>query len=36
MVVMGLWEDKLTFNYLATPLVDIPAIIMPIARSLKT
>jgi hypothetical protein len=28
--------DKLTLNYLATALVDIPAVSMPIARSLKT
>jgi hypothetical protein len=28
--------EKLTLNYLATALVDIPAISMPIARSLKT
>ena len=28
--------EKLTFNYLATALVDIPAVTMPIARSLKT
>ncbi len=28
--------DKLTFNSWATPLVDIPAVSMPIAHSLKT
>ena len=28
--------EKLTFNYLPTALVDIPAVSMPIARSLKT
>ena len=28
--------EKLTFNYLATALVDIPAVSMPITRSLKT
>uniref|UniRef100_A0A4W5PTY3 Reverse transcriptase domain-containing protein n=1 Tax=Hucho hucho TaxID=62062 RepID=A0A4W5PTY3_9TELE len=28
--------EKLTFNYLATALVDIPAVSIPIARSLKT
>ena len=28
--------EKLTFNSLATALVDIPAVSMPIARSLKT
>jgi hypothetical protein len=28
--------EKLTLNYLATALVDIPAISMPIARSIKT
>jgi hypothetical protein len=27
--------EKLTFNYLATALVDIPAVGMPIAHSLK-
>jgi hypothetical protein len=30
-----LMVEKWPFNYLATALVDIPAIIMPIARSLK-
>ena len=29
-----LMVEKLTFNYLATALVDIPAVSMPIARSL--
>jgi hypothetical protein len=28
--------EKLTVNYLATALVDIPAVSMPIAHSLKT
>ena len=28
--------EKLTINYLATVLVDIPAVSMPIARSLKS
>ena len=28
--------EKLTFNYLATALVDMPAVSMPIARSLKS
>ena len=28
--------EKCTFNYLATALVDIPAVIMSIAHSLKT
>ena len=28
--------EKLTFNYLVTALVDIPAVSMPNARSLKT
>ncbi len=28
--------EKLTFDSRATPLVDIPAVSMPIARSLKT
>ena len=28
--------EKLTFNYLATALVDINTVSMPIARSLKT
>ena len=28
--------DKLTFNYLATALVDIPAVSIPIVRSLKS
>ena len=28
--------EKLTLHYLATALVDIPAVCMPIARSLKT
>ena len=28
--------EKLTLNYLATALVDIPAVSMPIAPSLKT
>ena len=28
--------EKLTLNYLATALVDIPAVSMPIAQSLKT
>jgi hypothetical protein len=31
-----LMVEKLTLNYLATALVDIPAVSMPIARSLKT
>jgi hypothetical protein len=31
-----LMPEKLTFKSLATALVDIPAINMPIARSLKT
>ena len=31
-----LMVEKLTFNSLATPLVDITAVSMPIARSLKT
>ena len=31
-----LMVEKLTFNSLATALVDIPAVSMPIARSLKT
>ena len=28
--------EKLTFNYLASALLDIPAVRMPIAHSLKT
>jgi hypothetical protein len=28
--------EKLTFNSLATALVDIPAVSMPIVRSIKT
>jgi hypothetical protein len=28
--------EKWTFNYLATALVDIPAVSLPIARTLKT
>ena len=28
--------EKLTFNYLATALVEIPAVSLPIARSLNT
>jgi hypothetical protein len=31
-----LMVEKFTFNSLATALVDIPAVSMPIARSLKT
>jgi hypothetical protein len=31
-----LMVEKLTLNYLATALVDIPAVILPIARSLET
>ena len=31
-----LMVERLTFNYLATALVEIPAVSIPIARSLKT
>ena len=34
--VQILMVEKLTLNYLATALVDIPAVSMPIARSIKT
>ena len=33
---MRLMVEKLTLNYLVTAVVDIPAVSMPIARSLKT
>ena len=36
MTLEAAYVEKLTFNYLATALGDIPAVNMPIVRSLKT